>query len=337
MESIGAFGLLASAIVSVTALVRLSARSSQLARRWREGSAALSKRDYPEAERAFRETLGLASGRFGPSHWRIAFHVAALAEALAHQAKHDEAAKYLQRALALHDAQRAQPHAQWPYVLIHAARVEAAKGDFGRAMRHIRRARDEAYDKRMLADVLRVAASLHIRQQQYGEALDVMTELPRGRVVPTDVRSLGELSRRALHARDLDRALRGLLAAERYVRGAGAAAFYRAWLGELLASQKRDEEARGHLEKSVRGYEHVGGEQHPALAHVLVVLAEVCARLGELEAASRAATRAAALPCMRVEPGGQPYRSEGAGRDPLAEEKRRAKAVLAYVAQPRAT
>src|SRR5262249_5965066 len=99
-------------------------------------------------------------------------------------------------------------------------------------------------------------------------------------------------------------------------------------LGEALAREGRDEEARRALEQAVIDYDAVVGEHHPATATLLVELADVRLRRGDIAGARIACERVLG---MRVAPAGgeDPYRVSAPSGDPLERERDRARSLLA--------
>lgn len=327
----GAVGMLVAAVGSVAGLTYLVRRNVRLTRAWTDGVAALKGGKFAEAEGCFRRSLALAEERFGKTHWRTAFHLGALSEALVQQKKLEEARPLMQRALALHDAMRLQPAPQWPVLLVQAAYVEAAQGHLDRAWGHLERARLEA-DGALLGSVMLLSARLMHMHERWAAAVDLLVQVPVGCFATVDVRLLGKLATRMKRDGDVERALacmtKMVSLLDRPFRRRPERAFYLARMGELLVRAGRDAEARARLQQAIAAYERHVGPDHPVLAPLLVTLAETQARLGDLAASRATCRRAAALSCMAERTGERPYRTSDDARDPLADERRRVQQLL---------
>jgi tetratricopeptide (TPR) repeat protein len=331
MDDLNAIGMLVGAVGWGAVTLAYFVRRKMRVRGSGTGDlSTLSAARLAEAEAHLRMGLAHAQGRFGEDSWRTAFHLGALSEVLVNQGKLDEARPLMHRALAMHDAMRVQPVPQWPVLLVQAAQLEAAQGHLDRAWRHLERARHEAGGPTRTS-VLRSSARLLFKHEQRVQALEAAMQIPYRRLVPGDVRLLGNLAM-GMARDDLERAVvcmaRVVSFLDRPFRRRPEHAFYLARLGELLVRAGRDAEARARLQQAIAAYERHVGPDHPVLAPLLVTLAETQARLGDLPAARATCRRAAALSCMAERTGERPYRTSNDARDPLADERRRVQQLL---------
>jgi tetratricopeptide (TPR) repeat protein len=306
---------------------------------WRRGHAELVAGRYAEAEASFRSTLALAERRFGSEHWRTALHVNALAQALLAQKRLDDAAPLVARAMALHERWIPLPHPELAVVLVGAAAYENARGDDGRALELVARARREAKGNvTVRAIVERTLARMEAGSGHPEAAAEALARIPVDRLEPRDVRSLASSGLARMRAGDAARAVRCFLSAhavaERDSPGEFSEAFFGGLLGEALARCGRDDEASRVLEQSLVDHDAVVGEHHPAAARLLVELAEVRLRLGDAAGAKTACDRVLALPAPGEVRAYDPYRAGATVGDPLDDERARARALLARLGAP---
>ena len=312
----------------------LSARRGRpsFATTWRQGHAALAAGRYAEAEACFRATLPPARARFGEEHWRTALHANALARALIGQRRLDEAAPFVATALGIFDRWSPMPHPSLLAVLLVAAQLELALGHQAQARALIDRAAPVARGNAALeADLARLTALFAAGDDDRPRA-DALAGIPFEHLERRDARELAICGLARLRARDFERALRCLTAAhavaERESPGEFAEAYYRGLLGETQAKAGRDDDALRSLEQAVVDYDAVVGEGHPSTATLLVELAAVRLRLGDLPGVRSACERvlSSRLPSPR---GDDPYRAGTVADDPIGPERERARALLA--------
>jgi len=329
-------GVLVGLAWSVAAIGFFVGRQRRMAAAWRAGQAAFRARKFPDAELCFRTSLALADRRFGARHWRTAFHLAALSDALVCQKRVDDAAPYISRALAIHDALRHQPHPAIVLLLVSAYNYEHVKGDTARATALLDRARREAGSRAMVAAVEGAVARHAMVQGQWQQAADAMCRPGVARPDREDIRRLTAIARECERAGDLGRATACLGVAlsnvDKTKPRPHVSAFFAGLLGAALARAGRHADARDHLSRAIEGYERSVGESHPVLALVLVPFAEACAELGDLPAARAACERAIPIATPGESPA-DPYRAPSVTADPLAPERLRARALMERIAQ----
>jgi tetratricopeptide (TPR) repeat protein len=337
-----AVAILACVVAIPLGLLVFLRKQSSLVRAWRAGSKALGARKHADAETFFRKSLAMAEKRHGPRHWRTAFHLAALGEAVAHQNRFDEAAELIERATTMHDAMAVQPSKQWPWILIHASRYERLRGRVPEATALLERAESEADGSAMRAAVVRETVDHWTRQRRWAEACDAITTMPWGwgRGQKADVRLLAQVALECRRTGDMERACRCFARAVEACASCGGrrhtVAFYRGLLGDALASAGRYAEAMSELRLAIRAYERRLGPLHPALAPPMVALAEVLVRLAAHDDARGICTRVLGMPWMREPSVEAPYRTDSGARDPRGELRRRALTVLSRLASAKA-
>jgi len=304
---------------------------------WRVGSAHLEAGRFAEAEVKFRETLALADRRFGVGHWRTSLHLNALAQALIGQNRLDDARPVVERALAIAERYDPLPHDQVALVFLGASIYYGARGEAERAQALVDRARRMGRSSSVVrAAVERILVADATRKRDEAKAADAYGRVPADMLKERDARQLAQLGLRLLRAGDARRAVeclrRSVLVAERTSCGEFVEAFYRGLLGEALSRDGRHDDALVVLEQAAMDYEAIAGRSHPALAPLLVALAELRARAGDDDGARNACRRVLGLALPAATPP-DPYRTTGSAADPLEAERDRARALLARLGQ----
>jgi tetratricopeptide (TPR) repeat protein len=304
---------------------------------WRIGHAYLAEGRFSEAEAKFRETLAMATGRFGIDHWRTSLHMNALALSLVGQNRLDDAQPLVERAFAIADAQKPLPHSELALVFVGASIYWASRKDEARAQALLDRARREGRGSdHVRASIERTVVLRAAQKGDEARAADAYSRVPTDLLKERDVGKLARLGLKLLHVGDARRAGQCLRAALSVVTrvscGEFAEAFYRGLLGEALLRDGHEEEARRELEQATIDYDAVVGASHPAAAPVLVALAELRARMGDDDGARSACKRVLGLAVPVKSPVG-PYRAGGSGTDPLEPERERARTLLARLGQ----
>jgi eukaryotic-like serine/threonine-protein kinase len=304
---------------------------------WRVGHAHLEAGRFAEAEARFRETLAMAERRFGPDHWRTALHLNALGQAILAQKRIDEAGPVVERALAIAKRCDPLPHDHVAIVFLGASIYFRARGDVDRGQALVDRARREGRGSSVVrAAIERTLAAQATYARDEAKAADAYGRVPADMLKERDARQLAQLGLRLLRAGDARRAVeclrRAVLVVERASCGEFVEAFYRGLLGEALLRDGRHDDALGVLEQTAMDYEAIAGRSHPALAPVLVLVAELRARAGDDDGARRACRRVMtlALPAAQQV---DPYRASASAADPLEPERERARTLLARLGQ----
>jgi tetratricopeptide (TPR) repeat protein len=304
---------------------------------WRIGNALLAEGRFAEAEAKFRETLAMASARFGVDHWRTSLHMNALALSLVGQNRLDDAQPLVDRALVVADAQKPLPHPDLALVFVGASIYSASRKDEARAQALLDRARREGRGSRHVHAAIERTVMLRAAQKgDEARAADAYSRVPNELLKERDVGKLARLALKLLHvgdARRADQCLRAALSVvTRVSSGEFAEAFYRGLLGEVLLREGHEEEARRELEQAAVDYDAIVGGSHPAAAPVLVALAELRAKMGDDVGARSACKRVLGLVVPATSPA-EPYRAGASAADPLEAERDRARAVLARLGQ----
>ena len=305
---------------------------------WRIGNALLAEGRFAEAEAKFRETLEMAGGRFGVDHWRTSLHMNALALSLVGQNRLDDAQPLVERAFAIAEAQKPLPHPDLALVFVGASIYWASRKDDARAQSLLERARREGRSSRHVRAAIERTVVLRAAQKgDEAKAADAYSRVPTELLKERDVGKLARLAIKLLHVGDARRAGQCLRAAlsvvTRASSGEFAEAFYRGLLGEALVRDGHEEEARRELEQAAVDYDAIVGGSHPASAPVLVVLAELRARMGDADGARSACKRVLRLAVPATSPL-EPYRAGASAADPLEAERDRARTLLARLGQP---
>lgn len=300
---------------------------------WRVGHAHLEAGRFVEAEATFRQTLAIAERRFGEDHWRTSLHLNALSQALIAQNRLDDAKPIVERALAVAERYRPLPHDQVAIVFLGASVYFGARGDAARAQELLDRARREGRGSSIVtATIEKLVVVQATRAHEEAKAADAYARVPSDMLKERDARQLTHLGLRLMRAGDARRAVeclrRSVLVAERTSCGEFVEAFYRGLLGEALSRDGRHDDALGVLEQAAMDYEAIAGRSHPGLAPVLVVLAELRARVGDEDGARRACQRVLGL-ALPVAAAADPYRASAPTADPLELERDRARTLLA--------
>jgi tetratricopeptide (TPR) repeat protein len=322
--SLFAFATIAYAMVSAARLVRASAR----------GARALQRREYEEAERCLRASLGLSGRIYGTNHPVTRKYLATLALAVASQKRLEEALGLVVRATSGCPPAGPASRVALADVFVLGAAVAATAGDPKQQLEMLRQA--QSYRQRLgptATVAIDTAMARLLRQLGDREGADRLLE---GKHMARP--ELAKLGRSRLEAGDPEGAVRAF---ERAIASdqngdkvTGNLALLYSLLAEAHARRGSNEQARLALLSAVQTYEGLSAIPF-VVAPLLVRLARAeaaCGNAAAAEATCREALRLAAPPRTSESErrGADPYRDRTEA-DPLAPVREEAEHFLRSV------
>jgi tetratricopeptide (TPR) repeat protein len=312
-----------TAFVGFCVLFRLQWQETQLAR----GAELLAMGLPADAEACFRKTVGIAERRFGADHWRVAMQLQLLGLSLLLQGRADEAAPFVEGALAIVDRLEPLPVPVLGFVFVTAARLRRVQRRLDESAELLARARASLGPAAFSSKAAGVAIETFLELRDVDAAVDA---LPRGGQLGQHEASLyGRVGAAALSAGRAEDAVRcfdqAIAVASSRTPAAHAVTFYRFARADALSKLDRHAEALAELEAVLADYDARPSAEIAAV-DPLLRFAETALLLGDRERARAACDRVLELvPAARA--GESPYRR--VALSPLDEASQRATALLA--------